>query len=315
MAFSFLLITACYSPFTQNTDISTRKLTTSSECRVIQHKLGETCIPVKPQRIITLEVSWILDPLLALGIKPVGTVSFYGGGRGYFPGLSTEEVAGIEIVGTPTGPNIEKILKLKPDLILSLDSGNNIYQQLSSIAPTVVRAYDNIKLSFKENFRAIAQLLGESEKAEKVLTQYKKRIETLQKLLGNRREEIEISVITYYTGSFSIPASYAPFFQVFNDIGLRLKPVFIKQNEYVPFSIEAINEYDADILFIVNFDNKPSSYFFQNPLISSLKAAKNKRAYIVKADTWWSYGPLGMNKLLDELPQYLLESMNMKHAS
>jgi hypothetical protein len=56
-----------------------------------------------------------------------------------------------------------------------------------------------------------------------------------------------------------------------------------------------------------NFDNKPSSYFFQNPLISSLKAFKNKRAYIVKSDTWWSYGPLGMNKLLDELPKYLLE--------
>ena len=52
---------------------------------------------------------------------------------------------------------------------------------------------------------------------------------------------------------------------------------------------------------------KLSSHF--NGILSSLNAVKNKRAYIVDPYLWWVYGPLGVNKLLDELPKYLLESV------
>jgi iron complex transport system substrate-binding protein len=238
----------------------------------------------------------------------VGTVSTYAGEREYFPGLSADEVAGIKIVGTPVGFSLENILKLNPDLILSLDSSEQIYKQLSAIAPTVVREYEKIKVSFKENFRAIAQLVDRQEKAEEVLTQYQNRIRTMQKLLKAQSKQPEISVINYYGGNFLIPASYAPFFQVLSDLEVRIKPLFLKYNEYLPFSIEAISEYDADILFIVDFDDKPASFFFQNPLISSLKSVKNNHAYLVRADVWWAYGPLGINRLLDEFSKYLLKS-------
>ncbi|MDM9383842.1 hypothetical protein QUB80_24460 [Chlorogloeopsis sp. ULAP01] len=41
--------------------------------------------------------------------------------------------------------------------------------------------------------------------------------------------------------------------------------------------------------------------FSQNPLLSTLKAAKNHRVYTVQQDRWWTYGFLGVNKLLDDL--------------
>lgn len=138
VALSFLLTTtACYNPATQESD-KAKQLANSSECRVIQHSLGKSCIPLKPERIIALDIPVILDSLLALDIKPVGTaIDFQGGGR-YFPELLPEKVTGIESVGKEGTPSIERMLALKPDLILLLDENAQFYEQLSAIAPTVI---------------------------------------------------------------------------------------------------------------------------------------------------------------------------------
>ncbi len=310
MAFFFLLIfTACYSPVNQKTNTSTRQSGTASECRVIQHRLGETCIPLKPQRIIALDIPVILDSLLALSIKPVGmVVDNWGGGR-FFPTVLPEKVVGIGSVGAEGTPSLEKILMLKPDLILLPDYGTEYYKQLSAIAPTVLidTWKDKALIPIKETFRYIAQLVGQEEKAEKVINQYQKRIKEFQKFLGNQLEGLEVSVISHYNGSFVFAPSYASYFQVIKDIGLSIKPVFLEKNEWFTFSIEVINQYDADILFIVDNPNTSVSYLSQEPLILSLKAVKNGRAYIVDPNIWSFYGPIGMNLLLDDLSKYLLE--------
>ncbi|MEH2290106.1 iron-siderophore ABC transporter substrate-binding protein [Nostoc sp.] len=311
MAFSFLLIiTACHSPVTQATKTSTRYLAPKSDCQVIQHALDEICIPVNPQRIIALDIPWTLDPLLALGIKPVGT-AIYGDESVGFSGLSPDEVAGIELVGLTASPSLEKILALKPDLMLSLDvHDDKNYAQLSAIAPTVLREYDKIKTSFQENFRAIAQLVDQEEKAEKILAQYQKRVEALRKSLGKPLQGTKTSVIQSDGSNFWISPKYTNYFQILNDIGVPLKPIFIKQNESVPFSIEVIDKFDADILFIVSHTDKPASHFLQNPLIASLAAVKNNRAYVVEQAIWYApYGPLGMNRLLDDISKHLLEAI------
>lgn len=302
MAFSFLLITACHRLELQKAE----NLAMPAECRVVQHKFGEACIPLQPQRIVVLDPYSVLDPLLSLNIRPVGTTIIEWGGRKYFTGLTTDEVQGIEIIGTTQQPSLERVHMLKPDLILFAEWQEHIYEIISKIAPAIPDERNKFKLSFKDHFRAVAQLVGQEKKADEVLKQYQKRVEEVRKVLGNQLENLEISVIMH-DRDFYLPPNHAGFFQVLTDIGLHLKPVFLTQKEWSGISIETINEYDADILFIVNLANQPPSYFFQNPLIASLKSVKNNRAYVVDSTIWEAYGPLGMNKLLDELPQYLLE--------
>jgi iron complex transport system substrate-binding protein len=314
MALSFLLIiTACHSPVTQQTNNSIKQLGTASECRVIQHRLGKACIPKKPKRIVTLDVPAILDSLLVLGIKPVGsTVDHFGDGNNwsgerYFPALLPELVTGIESVGAEGTPAIEKILALKPDLILIADPSEASYKQLSAIAPTVVIDIYNVEAPTKVTFRFIAQLVGQTQKAEEVLKQYQKRVEEFQKHLGNRLAGLETSVIGHYDNLFWASPIHAPYFQVFNDIGLPIKPVFLNQKKWSTFSIEVIDKYDADILFIIEDAGGSSSFLSQNILIKSLEAVKNKRAYIVNRKIWDFHGMIGANLLLDELYKCLLE--------
>lgn len=169
MAFSLLLITACYQAVIQKPHISLKH---PLECRVIKHELGEICVPLKLQRIIALDPENTLDPLIALGIKPIGFGSYTHKGEEFLHGVSFDEVTGAKNVGNVSQPSLEKILMLKPDLILSTNAHQ--YNLLSAIAPTVPVPYPNYtmlvhKAFFKENLRYVAQIVGEEAKAEEVL--------------------------------------------------------------------------------------------------------------------------------------------------
>lgn len=313
---TIVLLLACESNILQNaiqgnntSPISPLPVAT----KVVKHALGETTIPVKPQRIIVLNDIGLLDPVLSLGVKPIGTVSYFPQYNFLFRGVTNDEAAGIEIVGVGNQPNLERVLMLKPDLILMREYQKNMYKQLSAIAPTVVVDLPGLNYSFKENLRFIAQVLGESEKAEQVIAQYYERVKKLQNLMGERLKEIEVSVINLFGESLiSTYSDNETYNQVFQDIGIRLIPTLVNQKEdTLVSSIEVLKKYDADILFIMNDTQELTQAFFQNPLLTTLKAAQNNQVYEVQVNRWWTFGFFGVNKLLDDLFKYLVQSSSL----
>jgi iron complex transport system substrate-binding protein len=276
------------------------------ECKFVQHKLEEICIPVNPQRIIALDPRYLADPLLALGVKPIGMAVYVEQGEEYLDGLTPNDIEGIENIGDASQPSLEKILSLKPDLILAMDFAHEkIYKQLSEIAPTVLTAYLDY-CSFKKNLQYLSQIFDREIEAEKILSKYQSRIKELTNRLNRRPQEIEVTVLIYYGGEFVITSDCHTSYEIFSDIGLSNK--IIPGNGANVISLEVLNQYDADILFVMNYDGEPQSFFLDNPLMASLNAVKNNRAYFVNAETWSANGPLGVNRMLDDLFKYLPES-------
>lgn len=94
--------------------------------------------------------------------------------------------------------------------------------------------------------------------------------------------------------------------QVITDIGIPRLPIVKNQKDYcLTLSIEMLHKYDADVLFVVNYAKMPLEHYLKHPLWSSLKAVQNKRVYEVKPDVWATFGPLGVNRILDDLFKYL----------
>lgn len=123
MVFTIFWVAACSGNLPHNT-ASQRVSLPASEYRVVEHAMGETQVPSNPQRVAALNC---LDEALSLGITPVGyadyVVSSYLG----------ENLVGIEKIGSLTEPNLEKILTLKPDLILGHQAVHGaIYKQCTS---------------------------------------------------------------------------------------------------------------------------------------------------------------------------------------
>ncbi|MCU0537451.1 MAG: iron-siderophore ABC transporter substrate-binding protein [Hydrococcus sp. Prado102] len=307
IALLLLLVTSCAKLSSEKNVTSIQQPGVTTECRIIQHEFGETCVPLQPQRIIALSPDIALDPIIALGIVPVGYTSYYNGtGKEVLSSVSFDDVKGATSVGTSDQPSLEKIFMLKPDLILA--TKNDPYKLLSAIAPTVVVPSPNLdkpanEAFFKENLRYIGKVLGEEAKAEEVLEQYHKRIEQLQQRLGNQLKQIEVSLIYYSDGYVYTPAkNYDASADVLIDTGLRYKRPLLGAN----FSIESMKEYDTDVLFIINLNRKPLSFFSQHPIFSRLQAVKNNRTYLVNLERWDTRGILGANQILDDLFKYLL---------
>jgi iron complex transport system substrate-binding protein len=300
----FALIVSCSKSILHNTTNSKQPV---DNCRVISHEFGKTCVPPKPQRIVALDPHVNLDPLMALGIKPVGYTSDNIGRKEIIASITLDDMKGATNVGKSDQPSIEKVVMLKPDLILA--TKHHPYKLLSAIAPTVPVPSPNMEMPkdeafFKQNLRYVAKVLGEETKAEEVLSQYQQRIEQLQQRLGNQLKQIEVAVIYYIHGLVYTPArNYDATADVLIDLGLRYK----LPPPGVTFSIESIEEYDTDILFIINLERQPLSFFLQHPIFSRLKAFKNNRAYLVPLESWDTRGISGANKILDDSFEYLLQ--------
>ncbi len=300
-------LSACHNNLQISSNTTPSPLLSATDIRVVKHAVGKTNIPIKPQRIITLHDSTILDPVLALGVKPIGAATYAAEQGVLFRGISNDTLMGVQQVGSAFAPSLEKILTLKPDLILGREYQKDIYNVLANIAPTVLVDWGSFP-SFKDNFRYIAYVLGEDEKAELVLNQYQARIKEFQLRMGKRLEEIEVCVIGFSGQNIKSLNRDAVFNQVIDDAGLKRVPIQKNQKErFLNLSIEFLSKYDADVLFVINESNAKQLSYFKNLMWSQLKAVKNKRIYEVKSNIWFAGGPLGANKILDDLFKNLVQ--------
>jgi iron complex transport system substrate-binding protein len=309
MAFSFIVITACYQPVIQKPDTLTGNLEGSAKCRMVQHKLGETCIPIHPQRIVVLDEYYLLDSISALGIKPVG----YAPCSICIPSITLSKlVADIPDVGDIAAPSLEKILSLKPDLILGLDWQKQFYPLLSKIAPTVM-IDDSEKIGFKKNLEYLSEILDKSDQFEIIWIEYNGRIQKFRQQLGEKLQTKTVSVIGIHGASlfYAKKPEFTIFGQVMLDAGIQFSPAHesIKTNGYHSISIETLPDWDADFLFVLRNYKIHAEYLasmMKYPIWSTLSAVQNGKVHPIVLDVW---GPLTAIQFVDDLYEYFINAL------
>jgi iron complex transport system substrate-binding protein len=275
--------------------------------RTVKHAMGETKVVAAPKRVVVLDNA-ALDSALALGIKPIGTAIY-----DRLPSYLSDRTDGIANVGIEFQPSLEKILLLKPDLILSNKlSDRAIYDQLSRIAPTIFAEGSGWEGEWKENLKVYAEALGKTEAAEELLQKYERRMVEFKELIG-KQVKTYISVVVakpeevliYTTSSF--PGS------VLRDAGLPRPPTQDKDNPLIQLSLESISVIEGDAIFLVknnsNIANSDTLIKFMNhPLWTQLKAVQQGKIYPVDSDTWIAgRSILAANSILDDLFKYLIK--------
>jgi hypothetical protein len=111
---SLLVATACINDSSMHDKSSATESSSTVNCRIIHHAMGDTCVSANPQRVVVWGGTE-LDPVLALGVKPIAGNPHV---LTYIQELPPEQWQGIENIDSPQGPNFEYLLELKPDLIL-----------------------------------------------------------------------------------------------------------------------------------------------------------------------------------------------------
>ena len=283
-----------------------REVVENCEARVLEHPLGNSCVPETPRRVVVMDGEVTFDPVVALGMSPVGTpVPNYTGG---IPDHLLERAEGeVARVGTFNEPSLESIANLEPDLILgvskSLESG---YDRLSEIAPTVATGYEDPS-DWKETLREVARILNREGEADQLLLDYDRRVEDLRDELGGRADDTTVSVVRatdlgfrYLTLQGSLPGS------VLNDLGLSTPPGQDAETDepYVELSGEEIPVIEADYIFVTVDEGQEAALddLRSDPLWDGLEGKK-----IEVLSTRWVFGNvLTANEVLDDLEEHLL---------
>ncbi|MBF2050117.1 MAG: iron-siderophore ABC transporter substrate-binding protein [Elainella sp. C42_A2020_010] len=313
---AFILVTACGADHSQISSVRSPDATQtapSDSVRLVEHMMGETQVPASPQRVITLDTN-LLATALVLGNQPVGTVAWLDiGGQtmlGPIKPYLEDHAQELTILGY-SEVNLEKVLLVKPDLILGNHHYEAIYDQLSRIAPTVLYEYSgNGNRGWKNMMRFCGDVFGKPQAAEKLVNEYYQRTQELRQKMGDRASNIQVSVISPESNGVRLMYKGSLGGTVLEDVGLSRPPEQDKDEVNSLVSFESIPQMDGDVIFVVSFMDEDSldlvNQLKKQPLWSQLEAIKQGKVYLVDAQHWYGSDIVRVNLILDDLFKYLV---------
>ena len=188
-----------------------------------------------------------------------------------------EKVAKLESVGTFMKPSLEKIIALKPDLvIMSALTDDNLNNGLKSNNIEAKRIQANSIEEIFTNFMEVAKMLGKENEANKIIAEKKAKLEEIKKMsTGNKKGLFVMSASPLMVfGNDNLP----------NDIMklLNIKNIAENQKGRNPIvTPEFIMKENPDI--IITLLPNPAQIMATNPQLKNVNAIKNNKFIVVNS--------------------------------
>ncbi|WP_128100450.1 ABC transporter substrate-binding protein [Paenibacillus sp. DCT19] len=290
---------------TSSSESDTTSNTTEDQTRVIKHAMGETTITGTPKKIVTL-FQGANDVVVALGVKPTGVVESWVQQPVYE--YLRADLDGVPQVGQEPQPNMEEINKLKPDLIIATKIRHeDIYDQLSQIAPTVVT---ETLFDWKETVKMAGEAMNMVEQSDKLLADWDTRVADFKEKMGDRLP-IEATITNFRADQVRIfYMGYAG--KILKELGFTRPAGHDEDTWGIELtSKESIPDMNADLIF--NFNSGTETEAIQknyedwtsSPLWKNLDAVKNNQLVQVDEVAWnMAGGYTSANMMLDDLYEY-----------
>lgn len=271
--------------------------------RVVKHHKGETEIDEKPDTIVALDNS-LVEAAVALDLNLVGGISAYRDLTG-FPEYLGDAVADTEEVGPLESPNLEAIIGLEPDLIISASVRHDaLYDELSTIADTVF--VETTGPTWKDNIELLAEATGTEDKAASIIAEYEERAATVGEAINEKADNPTVSMVRFLDGPTRLYANASFSGIVFQDMGLA-RPEAQDVDEFaVEIGEEEIRKADADHIFVTTYSGGEESEerFLRNPLWGQLEGVKAGNVHEVADEIWMtSVSVQGAHLMMDDMAE------------
>lgn len=262
---------------------------------------GPITVPDNPQRIVAL-TPWVVEILFDLGITPAGRPS-----SASYPDAALK----VPAHGTSYRLNYERIISLRPDLIIGNENLHGAYiNDLEKLAAPVllydIDSYDAVI----EKTRILGEITGKTQRAEELVEIIENRTKNILAKLPETKPTAVVLVGSSEAFSVAKSNSYVGDIlellgaENIGDAGPEHRPGFTK------LSLEYIAKADPDVIFAVKPVMGPSDTssalegYDRNPLWFSLSAVKNGQVYELDSQFFMNPGPRVIYAL-DEMAQAL----------
>ena len=188
-----------------------------------------------------------------------------------------EKVAKLESVGTFIKPSLERIITLKPDLVItSALTDDNLNNGLKSNNIEAKRIQANSIEEIFTNFMEVAKMLGKENEANKIIAEKRAKLEEIKKMAAINKKGLFVMSASplMVFGNDNLP----------NDIMklLNIKNIAENQKGRNPIvTPEFIMKENPDI--IITLLPNPSQIVATNPQLKNVNAIKNSKFIVVNS--------------------------------
>ena len=317
-----LALAACGDDDTTASGSGASSASSSSFPVTVEHKYGKTEITNEPERVVAVGYT-DQDPVLALGVVPVGVGDFLGGyewrkrpwAQDALGGAQPKVVSGQQI-------NFEAVAAQRPDLIFAINAGlkKADYEKLSRIAPTVAQSGDYVDfgMPWSEQQMLVAKALGREDQGRKLVEQ----VETKFADVREKHPDLDgkTAILAYGGpdgyGAYSTQDTRSRFL---SDLGFETpKEVdkLAKGSFFAEFSQEQFRLMDQDLVLMYG----KREDLLANPVFKRLDAVKEDRVIYLSITDQFS-GALGFASalslpwLLDRAEQPIADAVDGDQAT
>ena len=255
--------------------------------KTIVHDFGTTELKKAPKRIVILENLYgeILDPL---DITPVGATTGQADSQEFSTLFKKQyKDAKVVSVGWQGNPDLDKIAELKPDLILMTGEQEDLYEELSEIAPTVgYQINTDENWDYHETSLKVAEIFDKRDEMKKDLDRLDAReavfAENVKAKFGNQKLmylRVTDNDIRYY--------AYGHFGYLYDTYHFNRAETFNPDDMFQVIDPDKLKDINPDLL-IVQADSQEllENKLKNNPVWSSLKAVQNNKVIYADYSTY-----------------------------
>jgi iron complex transport system substrate-binding protein len=255
----------------------------------IKHAKGETVMEKKPEKAAITYFPFA-EHLFAIGEEAavggvVGLQSLKN-----FP-VYADFVQNDKIVNLGDETNLEKIMKLNPDVIVAWEADDALYDQLSKIAKTIVISSNE---DWKQTITQVAAVFGAEAKAKQYIADYDAKLKEVASLADTTGDKGKTALFLmtwakgfYYYGGVRM----APYYE---QVGFKS---FDNLEAYGEITLEGLSKLDPDYIFLgQDFTNTAEVQLAgleKSPVWNKLKAVQAGQVHIVDTEIM---GPLAMGQ-------------------
>ena len=255
--------------------------------KTIVHDFGTTKLKKVPKRIVILDNLYgeILDPL---DITPVGATTGQADSQEFSTLFKKQyKDAKVVSVGWQGNPDLDKIAELKPDLILMTGEQEDLYEELSEIAPTVgYQINTDENWDYHETSLKVAEIFDKRDEMKKDLDRVDAReavfAENVKAKFGNQKLmylRVTDNDIRYY--------AYGHFGYLYDTYHFNRAETFNPDDMFQVIDPDKLKDINPDLL-IVQADSQEllDNKLKNNPVWSTLKAVQNNKVIYADYSTY-----------------------------
>ena len=255
--------------------------------KTIVHDFGTTELKKAPKRIVILDNLYgeILDPL---DITPVGATTGQSDSQEFSTLFKKQyKDAKVVSVGWQGSPDLDKIAELKPDLILMTGEQEDLYEELSEIAPTVgYQINTDENWDYHETSLKVAEIFDKRDEMKKDLDRLDAReavfAENVKAKFGDQKLmylRVTDNDVRYY--------AYGHFGYLYDTYHFNRAETFNPDDMLQVIDPDKLKDINPDLL-IVQADSQEllDNKLKNTPVWTSLKAVQNNKVIYADYSTY-----------------------------